>query len=357
MSLVTIAGGGITLMPMPQSTSSTPGISGGSSLLLDAASEQVAFIFEAPESFTLHKVGFLVTTVTSAPTAAHDIRVETVDAATGLSTGTLVATNTNGSATLNATGWYEVALTADASLTQGTAYAIVIKAPGANFGSINLSQFDDEVTSNAYVTIPPSGGSKNGINPIFALEDDVAVVRAIPGVWPLSAISSQAWNSSSNPNRRGARFKVPFPCRLAGCDLYIDADADYTIVFYASNGTTATTVYTGDDDIRAGINPAVHKVTFTTKPTLAADTYYRLIVLPSTVSGLTTFRLDVNAAKYLDAMPGGQNFHWTTVNGAPSAEGDWTQTLTSRPLMSLRFDQMDDGASSSGGARGYAFGG
>ena len=356
MALVTIPGGGLVLMPMPHLVSSTPDVAGSSSLQLNAASEQCSIIFEPPESGNLRTVSFLVQAVGSAPSSNHDVRIETVDAATGLSTGSLVGTNTNASQLLNATGFYSVTLTADAAVTINTPVALVIKAPASNFGDITLGIFSDEKCALPYANIAPTSATKNGITPILALEYDTGTVKHVMGCWSFSGISTQTFNSSTNPNRRGARFRVPAPMRLAGCDLWIDADADYQIVFYDSNGTSATVVYAGDDDIRPDINPNVHKVMFTTKPTIAANTYYRLIVLPTTLSGINTYRMDFSAAKFLDALPGGQDIHYTSVNGAPGAEGDWTQVLTSRPLMSLRFDQIDDGA---GGAvaRSYAFAG
>jgi hypothetical protein len=356
MALVTIPGGGVTLMPMPQAYVQTPDIAGNSTLQMNAASEKCGNVFRISQTGNVRHVSFVVDSVTIAPTAAHDIRLETVDATTGLSTGSLFGANTNGSATLDTTGFKTVTLTADAAVTVGDTVALVIAAPGANFGSITLGVFADDNATVPYTLDAPTAAAKGTLNLIMALEYDTGEVVYLPGVWTFSAITNQTYNSGSNPDRRGLRFSVPMPCRLSGCDLWADGDGDYNVLFYAADGTTATTVYVADKDVRDATLPGVQKIAFTTKQTLVADTFYRLVVLPTSVTNINTYRMDFSAAKYMDATPGGQDCHFTTANGAPAAEGDWTQTTTSRLFVSLRFDQLDDGTGDGGGGEtAYVF--
>jgi hypothetical protein len=84
---------------------------------------------------------------------------------------------------------------------------------------------------------------------------------------------------------------------------------------------------------------------------LLANTFYRVVLLPTTTGARNyLYSTSVNLAAELDFWPGGQNFHWTSVNGAPTAEADWAQTLTKRPLgWSLIFDQFDDAVAAAGG--------
>lgn len=341
MALQTIVGG-VHLFPLPDNASGAPGISNNASLAMASASQQCAFIFTATRTGNIRTPGFYVNSVTSAPTAAHDVRMETVDASTGLNTGSLVSTNSNGSITLNTTGWKTVTLTADAVVTAGTAYALVFVAPGANQGSIRLGSFGNDFTDFPYLRTVSAGKAAGA--PIMALEYDDGVVSHVPGAWPISAITSPgAYGSGTNPNKRGIRFRVPFTGRLAGCEAWGDYDGDFDFVLY-TGGTSASTLLSVDKDLRGtttGTNP--YKFEFTTKPTISANTFYRLALVPTSATVIESYGLTVNAAKYMDGLAGGQDVHYTTVNGTPSAEGDWTNTTTIRLCIALRFDKLDDG--------------
>lgn len=350
MSLTAIPGEGFRLPWTPQDVSLT----GNLNFALDAANEQCAFVFAAPAG-NIRTIGFYVATVTTAPTSAHDIRLETVDATTGLPTGTLVGTNTNGSATLNSTGWKEVTLTADASPTEGTSIAIVIKAPAANFGNIRPGTVSGIVQNFPY-SVTTAGSKTTLIGACGVMLDDGTVPCV--GTFPVSAFTSTTWNSGSNPDRRGFRFKLPGPARLRGAGLWIDADGAFNCVFYASDGATATTLTpspAADPDVRGSTAIGASTIRFTNPQTLAADTWYRCVLLPTSGSNIAVLRAQAGSAAWLGGLPGGVNFQWTQVNGAPANEAAWTNDDTSVLYGGLIFDQIDDGTGSGGGETSYVF--
>lgn len=349
MALATIPGGGVTLMPMPLGVSSQPNISiSATSFRLDTSSEQCGLVFVVPRTGNIRALSFLVGTVTSAPSGNHDVRLETVDAGTGINTGTLAGTTTNGAILLSTTGWKSVTLTADAAVTAGQQLALMVQAPASDFGDVTLADFADESWAAGVPYSITTTGAKSALALIAAVEYDDGAVVPIPGLWPLSAVTIDTFSNASTPDRRGLRFQAPGPMRLAGCTLWVDTDGDFDVVFYAADGTSATTVFDGDKDLRQSAAAGCQHLTFSTAPTLAANTTYRLVIVPTTTTALTLYGMTVAAAKYLDAVPGGQACHFTTADGAPSVIGDWTDTTTQRPWISLRIDQVDDGAAGGG---------
>lgn len=346
MALQTIVGG-LPLFAMPQGMSGVLAITNNASLSMASASQQCGFVFAAPKAGNIRKLSVIVTSVTSAPTNTHDFRLETVSTTTGLNTGSLVGTTTNAAVLLNTTGWKTVTLTLDATVTDGQLLALIVVAPGSNQGSIRLGTFFQDYNDFPYMRTV--GGAVSGGNnpPVMAIEYDDATIGYVPGCWPIDSVTSPGTFASAA--KRGIRFKVPFKARLAGCHLYGDLDGDCNIVLY-EGGTTATTLMSFDKDTRGTTVGGNYKFAFTTKPTLAAATYYRLVVAPTSATACEIFACTVNAAKYLDALPGGQDLHYTTVASAPGAEGDWTNTLTTRPFLTPIFDQLDDGLTVGGGS-------
>ena len=349
MALQTIAGG-LWLPNYPGSASNAPNI-GGSDFVMDAASERVFAVFSAPKTGNISKVGFRVQTVTSAPTGVHDIRIETVDATTGLNTGTLVEANANATTTLDTVGWKLITLTDSCAVTAGQIIAVGVVAPAANFGNIALASYADDTLVRFPYTILTSGVKSAGISPIFTFEYSDGSYECVQGIWPYSVINSRTThNSGSAPDRRGLRFRIPFKARLAGCWVWTDPDGDFDIVHYAADGTTATVMHSHDKDIVAANSAGVMRFRFATTKTIEKNTDYRLVVMPTTATNVTVYDADVNAAADLNALEGGSNFHLTTANDTPTVEGDWTQTLTARPFMGLYLDQFDDAVQVGGGS-------
>jgi hypothetical protein len=136
--------------------------------------------------------------------------------------------------------------------------------------------------------------------------------------------------------------------------LWANTTGDFDIVFYDSDGVTATTLATIDKDVSIAA-AGLMRVKFTTTKTLNPGTNYRIAVVPTSATTLTIYDADCNAAADLDAISGGQEFHLTTVNGAPAADGDWTNATSNRPFMGIWLDQMSDDAGTGGGGGGSTY--
>jgi hypothetical protein len=311
----------------------------------------------APKAGNVHKLDFRTNTVTTGATI--EVRLETVDATTGLPTGTLFGTNTNNASVVIAgaddSTWFAVALTADAAVTLGDVVAIVFKNPSSSFGNMEVGAYTADSQSSSGYVVSQAAAKVTAVNPLAALEYDDGTYSYIPGVWPVETFTTVSFNNTSTPDEIGLRFSIPFPARIAGAWFWMDGDSGpFSVHLYGSDGATNlfTAVAIDNDQIsQASTTGGIMFVKFSPQ-TLTASTNYRLVLEPTSATNISLFTFDVDTtvgAALLDAYPGGDEFHYTTAKN-PAAEGDWTQTLTRRPFIGLLFDQVSNTTGGGGGS-------
>lgn len=315
--------------------------------LLDAAGEKAAFIFQAPKTGTVAKVGFRTRTVTTGDTV--DVRLETVSTANGDPTGTLLGANSNGAQVI-ADGddgtWFLTALTTPVAVTKGDIIAVVI-VNGGGGGDLNIGHTTRWTVNFPYVDDFVGGAwTKDDEAPGCALEYNDGSYAHSPGVFPVSDISLTVnFNNTSDPDHRGLKFKLPFPFRIIGMWFSGDLDGNADIKLYDSDGTTVLETISLDSDIRYGTAGDFTLIWFAGAYSLAKDVFYRVVLEPTSATGVDLDEFDVDAAAIMDSFPGGQNFHYTEKKDA-----GWTDTTTKRPFMGILLDGLDDGAGAGGGA-------
>ncbi len=353
----TMTGGGMVWPGIPVAPQQASIAFGGSTL--NSLNESYYIIFKTGPSITVGTIGVLINSVASF-IGTVEFRCETVDTS-GVPTGTLCGTDANASFTPSA-GWNEGALTTAPTLAADTVFAVGIDITAFTSGSIEV---EDSIQSgdmllSGIIALPYNvvTTTKQDDYPIGGILDSGGTAVAIPGLLPVEDFTNQTWSDSSDPDRRGVRFKIPFPARLAGFVIFGDHEDDWDYELYDSDGTTTLITGSVDASVRPSTNVEWTFITLATPQSLSKDVSYRLVIHPTTTNSrhnLTT--MGVNAAKWLDALPGGQDFHYTTVNGAPSVEGDWTNDTTEVPIaLRLIFDGFDDGAGgAAGGAGGWGF--
>lgn len=349
MTLVAVPGR-ITFPDSNEVDTNSTGTAAPNTNSMNIANEYCGAIFIAPASLNLRKIGFYVLS-TSSFLGTADARVETVSA--GVPTGTPVGTGTV--FVPAATTWFWVTMTVDAALTAGTRYYAGTKVTAVTSGSFVQNQSWNNCFNEALRGVPYAvSGTAPTLDddaPILGLEDDTGAKILVRGMYPtVSGLDAESWSSSSNPDRRGLRFKLTFPARITGVQIWGDHDQNLTVILYDSDGATvlASTAFVAAD--RSTATDEFDTIPLT--PTvLTKDTFYRLVVLPTTTTARNNlYATTVANAADLDCLQGGQNFHWTTANGAPANEASWTNTTTKRPLgMSMMFDQLDDGTGGTGG--------
>lgn len=306
------------------------------SLLINAASESVAGIFQAPKTGTIDKVGFLTGTVTTGDTV--DMRLETVSTANGDPTGTLLGTNSNKTQVVGAgddNTWFLPELTTGVAVTKGDVFAVVVVNGGAGGDMSIQMQRLNRAHGFPYGDHFPGAWAKDEDCLVTAFEYSDGSYAAAPGVNALLTLGTTTFNSADTPDEIALYFQLPFPFRVTGYWISLDLDGDCDMVLYDSDGTTALQTDSLDKDIRRAATRRRHLRLFSGTSELLAKTNYRLSCKPGTTD-VTIDDFTVSAAVLLDGMDGGQNFHLSTRANA----GSWTQTTTKRPLMGVLIDAI-----------------
>lgn len=320
----------------------------GTAATLDATGEYITYVQVAREDMVLSHVGFRVGTVANSPTV--EVRIETLDAS-GIPSGTLWGTNTNGtSATLTTNSNPLVALTAAATITKGEAFAVKIVWGGVATSSV-IVQLTNSLpmpynSSAPYSVINTTGSAVKaslGAMGSLAFGSSATTFYYVPGFFPTTAFSGAVFNNT-NSAKRGLKFTIPMKARAIGIRwLGGAAVGDYNAVLLdTSNNVLATGTF--DGDVTAANSGAPLSVYFTTQATLTPGTY-RVAIEPTTTTNVNVSTYTLPSSDYFSATPAGLTAVYSTF-----VSGTWTDSTTQLPAMDVILDQLDDGAGSGGTA-------
>jgi hypothetical protein len=298
------------------------------------------WVVEAPKAGNIHKIHWRLGTVSTATDV--DCRIETVDAATGLNTGTLWGTNTNGTfpAPYSSGAWATVTLTADATVAYRDRLAVVLVPTGSP--SFNISS-DLGIASGTFLGFPyklsGTSGTMSAAAPngpiVLALEYSDGSFAYMPGTNPVKTVTNTTFNSGSSPDEIGLYFKFPTKVRVGGFYCIIDLDADCDVVLYDSNGTSVLETVTLDKDLRGSTSATLRFQRFASGYELVANTFYRLAYKPG-ASNVTVPDLGYDSAAMLNQLSPGSDWVYTSRTDG----GAWSQINTRRPVMGLMVDQV-----------------
>lgn len=327
-------------VPAPPWVSGTPALSG---VTIDASGEKCAMVFRVTKTGNISKVGIRFHVVTT----PQDIKLslQDLDLATGDPDGVVDQSGVIASANVTANTFRLATLDSARSVTEGDRLVVVAEF-NSTVGNVQITRWGQTAMRFPYLTNFTTSWAKDNSSPVLALEYDGGTYSAIPGVWPLSAITGVAFHSGSSPDERGLKFRLPFPCRVRGVWAHMTASAggNFDAKLYDSDGSTVLkSVSVDGDEAKATGGSAAVFFWFASPQTLDADTFYRITLLPTTGTSVTLTEFDVASSAIMDALEGGQDFHHTSRVDA----GAWTDTTTKRPFMGLIVDQLDDGAGGS----------
>lgn len=304
-----------------------------------SSGKKQAYIFQVPKTGNISHVLVSIGSVTSAQLCA--ITIQTVDGTTGNPSGSNYGGCVKGTFTPSANTSFEVALGTPAAATVGDVVAVVVEFD-STAGTHNMNA----PLSSPRAIFPYVAESVSGTYTKFDRFPQVGI-KYDDGTYPdmmgmgASQLTSNSYNSGSNPDERALKFKLPFPCRIKGAYLYTSAgtSADFSIVLYDTDGTTAlATVAVDATDLRVTTSE-IAVFNFNSPVVLKRNQYYRLSLKPTTANNVTMVVAAFLSAAVLDSQAGGQNFHLSTRVDA----GAWTDTTASRPMIGLRLDQIHDG--------------
>lgn len=339
---------------------------------LNASTHRVAMVIVVPKTGTLDKFEFRLGTVTAIgggsvlrasfqnvdssgqPDGTQD---QYRDISTGISSGAWVAP---GLMTNNGTDGGS-----KRSVTVGDILACVVEYQTFTTGdNINLAYLSNSNSSNAWSEVKAQyairyGGASwakitNGWAILALKYNDGTYEMVSPQVFPFSGSGDTSMDTGTTPDEGGLIFQVPFTCKFRAFSgrIWCEAAASaFDIVLYDDDGTT---VLSSISLLGAYLNP-VNTVANAYVPmpevTLDPDVNYRLVIKPTNTTNTSVSYLDVNAAAILDALPGGQLFHWTQRTDV----GLWSQTTTRRPLINPVLSAIDVTPGGGGGGSRAAY--
>lgn len=302
---------------------------------ITSANVSAAAIIEAPKTGTVSKIFVLIGTVSGAsPTI--DARLETVSGASP--SGTLFATNSNGSQVVANNTGYEVTLTGSAAVTKGDILAIVITYSAGT--TINVKVNNAQMQSKyPYGMLKTAGTYAAASTPVVALGYNDSTY---PENYPLvpAVATATTYNSTSTPDERGNIFQLPVSLRAVGFQVaYQNAatSADFDLVLYDSNGTSTLASVSIDADQLFGTSGGWMKVYFSAAVTLLANTAYRVTVKPTTANDNAWVRYQALNTTVMQALPGKGVWYGTSRTDA----GAWTEVTTDWYPIGLLFDGID----------------
>jgi len=343
------------------------------SCTLDAVEEHIAFVIKVPKTGTLKKIGWRVNASTSP--VGHTVRVSLETVADTI--GVPVAT-TRAGATLYAAGAESEEInnpaagarfdaingTTGISVTKGDLMAVVIRCTGATSGSIGVawSQYSAGMALLGAVSVPYTYTYINstallGYYPALTLEyDGEFVITSYTSPVYSTPLAAQSWSSTSNPDRRGLKFRLPYKCTARGCIVFCDTDVDVDVLLYDADEYTIMSGFpitlTANKRKADGMNSLF--IEFPTEPTFEADAFYRLVLLPKAASPNIAIYVitpaDDGSLLGMNAFSEGLNVAYTTFNGTPTLEShSWTDDATKRVSnFALNINKIDIGGSGGG---------
>jgi hypothetical protein len=315
---------------------------------MDAAGEYVGAVFVAREAMAISHIGFRPGSVVAS--GAADVRIETVDGTTGLPTGTLWAANTNATTgALTSNTWKLQALTATASISIGQAFAVLIQYSSGTSFIVNGVVGPCAHADLPYRVVNTGAAGKNisSTMPNMAVGSNATTFYPLRSTFPVASIGGGTFNNT-NSAERALRFQVPFACRVVGLALYsADAAGDFNIIMRDDAGSELSSSSTAYDGNIIGNNTSFSSEHYFDNPvTLAANTWYRACVQPSSATNVNFHTLTLPSSDYRSALRGGANQHYATYTSG----GGWVDTETQQvPVVDILIDQIDDGTGSGSG--------
>jgi hypothetical protein len=319
---------------------------------LDADAEYAGMVVRAPKAGTIKKINIPIGAVTTGATL--DVTIEGVSATTGGPDGTPL---TNGTTTLvvttgDANTTMQATFSTGPTVTKGQLIAVRIAndaTPGNLVINVNITSTIFTPYQFPYRVTGLPALSKSAQWPTLGLEYSDGSYAHIPGVCPLSVPSTSITvASNTTPDEYGLKFKLPAPVKMSGIWVLMvqNTNATCDVVLYDSDGSTPLKTLTLDADQVVSTGQGLFNFLFDDDITLAADTFYRVVLKPTTTNSVIPRHLTVPSAAAMDALEGGQNFHRTQRTDA----GAWGDETTERPWMGVLISAVDDGAGGGGGA-------
>jgi hypothetical protein len=335
MPLQDVRGPGILWPTPPWEENLTPAFT---THTLSGAGHKVGFVFEGSlrGQLEVDSVEFLTGTVTTGGNL--DVRIESVDLATGFPSGTLLQANTNGTAVIADSDDDKIIqtfLTADADVGSNKFACVIAWSSGNMQIKCGWNLFKRKLP---YVcTHNGTSWSDSTAAPVIGFRrPGTSAHMPQPGALLLAAINAVAVNTGTTPDEIGIKFQVPFRSRFAGFWWYGSASGDYQMKLYDANESDLET-HSCDKDLVQGSGNGLHIIPVSNEQELSTNAWHYLTLLPTSGSNVTVYEVGVTLPERFDLWDGGQYVHRAERTDA----GGFAVVLSQRPLMGIILDRLE----------------
>lgn len=338
-----VSAGTRILYPEPLASTFTvvPGLASAS---INTIGYGLACIFQPGVDDTITHVSFRTGAINA---GTLDVRIETVDPATGLPSGSLWAANTSGSRVMLASDdntYFEVALTSGAVVNKEDWVAIVVQAATALIGSVSYTTSGPSVSYGPYHASNTTGAwaiNTTGNVGIFTPKFATAGYTYMNGFCPFDVVTTRTFNSTSTPDVRGNKITIPFGCRVSGAQVHADFDGDANVKLFASDGSTLLASVSVDSEIIASTGVTRVDLKFDNPADLSAGAVVYLVVEPSTATNLSVYDLSFENS----SLKGVYCANAVSVSAKdPASSSDYTESALEINMVSLIISHIDDGS-------------
>lgn len=328
-----------------------------SGVIIDAADEGVACIFQAEADDTIAEVNFRIRVHTTGATL--EVRLETVNAS-GQPSGTLLAAGASGTVTTTGVGRENCVITTPPTVSKGDFIALVIKQPAASPGNCQINCHTPQGTANSFPYVMTDLGGSGWVrnNSFHAISATIEYGTA--GILPSVILGAHVGesgltiNTGTTPDERGNKFVLPHAVRVTGLTVRqgtVAADVVFTL--YDSNDNELATLTVPQNNMR-NANQVSATFLFDDTVTLVAGDTYRLTYKSADTNNVTMFGCTFDDAEDI----GGWVDRGYVQSTSRTDDGSWTDSETTLLWMGLLIDQIDDGeGGGAGSGAGHIIGG
>lgn len=302
----------------------------------------VGMVFKPSVSDTITKVGFRTTAVNA---ATMDIRLETVDLTTGLPTGTLFGTNTNGSKVLLASddnAYFEVTLTSPATVTPDDYVAVVVRTTTSTAGTFGYAALSNTGYSTPYSAINTGSWARQNAIPLFSICYGTSGYINHIGILPVKAVNTHTFSNADTPDIYSNKITIPFNCKIKGVWALVDADGDFDINIYSSDGTTVLASASNDAEYPGVTSVTTNYLPLDTEVEFSAGDVFWVAIEPTSATSMSAYSLDFESTD-IKKIYIGSSCEYSTAK-TPTQPSDWTTTTTRVLACGIMISAIDDGA-------------
>lgn len=344
MSLVTLP------RPMAYPDIPTTGVVGLTNRTINDDTDELAILFQLPQSGTLTAIAISVGALTASENSVP-FRLETVGT-DGFPTGTLYQTNATGTANITTSNSIvSVSINGGSGVAATVNNLVAWRWKRNTTGTLNTAFFTDDAASSVpgyptvhdyNITSAGAWGRPNCGHPLISVQID--------GAWSqptgcLSGLAVFSDNTITNPAQGGLLIQPVVGMRAIGAVLPINlvTNAVFTFDLYSDPLGTPVSVATTIPIYSAYGIPAqtrVMEVPFVAPATLVANAPYALVLTPTAAANpvMRGWTLDTT---YQAAYPNGPDMVY--VSRANSASGAFSATATKTLNGAVLIDAIDTG--------------